>query len=68
MLGMSYATYEGIGCVLPVMEASESKSNFSLLVALALGTICIVHIIFSEVCYYAYGDEITETVFIGQMP
>lgn len=65
MLGISYATYEGIGTVLPIMEASEAKDNFSLLVALALGTICIIHITFSEVTYYAYGDEIKETVIIA---
>lgn len=68
MLGLSYATYEGIGTVLPVMEASDAKENFSLLIALALGTICTFHIIFSEVAYYAYGNEIKETVFILQMP
>ena len=64
---MSYATYEGIGTVLPVMEASDetSKRNFSLLVGLALATICFLHISFSEVTYYAFGDEITETVIIG---
>lgn len=68
MLGMSYATYEGIGTVLPVMEASDAKDNFTLLIILALGTICSLHIIFSEVAYYAYGNEIRETIFILQMP
>ena len=68
MLGMSYATYEGIGTVLPVMEASGSKDSFSTLIALALATICVIHIIFSEVTYYAYGEEITETIIITQMP
>lgn len=65
---MSYATYEGIGSVLPIMEASESKDNFSWLIAFALATICLVHITFSEITYYAYGDEITETIIIAQMP
>lgn len=65
---MSYATYEGIGTVLPVMEASDSKENFGLLVGLALGTICIIHIAFSEVTYYAFGDDLRETVVIFQMP
>ena len=64
MLGMSYATYEGIGTVLPVMEASDAKDNFTLLIILALATICSLHIIFSEVAYYAYGNEIKETIFI----
>ena len=64
MLGMSYATYEGIGAVLPIMEASAAKDSFHWLIALALGTICLLHITFSEVTYYAYGDEITETIII----
>lgn len=70
MLGMSYATYEGIGAVLPIMEAADknAKENFSLLIGLALATICLVHITFSEVTYYAYGDDITETIIINQMP
>lgn len=66
MLGISYATYEGIGTVLPVMEASDdnAKRNFSWLVALALGTISLIHIAFSGTTYYAYGEDIKETNII----
>jgi len=37
-------------------------------VALALGTLCIINIGFSELCYYAYGDDIKEPLIILQMP
>ena len=68
MLGISYATYEGIATVLPIMEASDARDDFGLYIALALGTLCSIHITFSEIAYYAYGNEIRETIIILQMP
>lgn len=64
MLGLAFYTYEGIGSVLPIMEASDAKEHFTLILALALGSLCLIHLTFTELVYYAYGDDITEPVII----
>lgn len=68
MIGLSFYTYEGIGTVLPIMEASDCKENFSTILICALSTLCFIHVVFSELVYYALGDSITEPVIILQMP
>ena len=64
ILGLAFYTYEGIGSVLPIMEASDAKEYFTLILALALGCLCLIHIAFTELVYYAYGDDIVEPVII----
>jgi len=68
MVGLSFYMFEGIPTVLPIMEASDAKDSFSLIIALALATLCAINIIFSELCYYALGDDIKEPIIILQMP
>jgi CBS domain containing-hemolysin-like protein len=68
MIGIAFFQYEGIGTVLPVMEASNAKENFTLLVIAALATIFSFHVIFSELIYYAYGNDIKEPIIIFQIP
>ena len=38
------------------------------LIATALATLCFIHITFSELIYYAYGNDITEPIIIFQIP
>jgi len=64
MLGLAFYTYEGIGSVLPVMDASDAKEHFTLIIALALGCLCLIHLSFTELVYYAYGNDIVEPVII----
>jgi hypothetical protein len=64
MIGLAYYMFEGITAVLPVMEASDAKEDFSYLIAGALSTLCVVHICFSELCYYAYGNTLNDPVVI----
>lgn len=56
--------FEGIPTILPIMEASDAKQQFPLIIALALGTLCVINIGFSELTYYAYGDDIKEPLII----
>ena len=60
--------FEGIPTILPIMEASDAKDQFPIIVSLALATLCFINIGFSELCYYAYGDDIKEPLIILQMP
>lgn len=68
MIALSFYMFEGIPTVLPVMESSDSKENFHWIIAAALATLCAINIAFSELCYYAFGDEIKEPIIILQMP
>lgn len=62
MWGMSFYMFEGVGCVLPVMEASTQKENFSSLVILALLSLLIMHINFSSLSYYYFGNKLKEPI------
>lgn len=64
MIGMAFGQYEGIGAVLPIMEASDAKPIFHWLIAGALATLCSFHIFLSELVYYAYGSEVSEPIII----
>ena len=64
MVGLSFYMFEGIPAILPIMESSEAKENFSYIIIAALGTLCIINIGFSELCYYAFGDNITEPIIL----
>jgi hypothetical protein len=46
------------------MEASDCKEYMTTLIATALATLCFIHITFSELIYYAYGNDITEPIII----
>ena len=64
MIALSFYMFEGIPTVLPVMESSESKENFHWIIGAALATLCAINIAFSELCYYTFGEGITEPIII----
>lgn len=64
MWGLAFFMFEGIGAILPVMEASEYKDNFGVLLGFSIGTVCLVAIVFSELVYYTYGEDIKEPIII----
>lgn len=68
MWGLSFYMYEGVGCVMPVMEASEYKENFTVLLVAALVTLCATHVGFSELCYYYWGATLKEPIVTEQLP
>lgn len=61
MIGFSFFMFEGIGSVMPVMNActDAAKDQFHVLIAAALATLCTIYIIFSSLCYYTFGDDLT---------
>lgn len=68
MIGLSFFQYEGIGTLLPVMEASDAKESMISLTIASLATLVTSHIIFSELIYYTYGQNLTEPIVIFQIP
>jgi amino acid permease len=64
MIGLSFYMFEGIPTVLPIMDASDAKPYFSTLIIAALATLCVINIAFSELCYYTFGEGLTEPIVI----
>ena len=70
MIGFSFFMFEGIGSVMPVMNAcdDQAKENFPYLLAGALGTLCSIYILFSELCYFTFGNNLNEAIVMQEMP
>ena len=68
MICLAFYMFEGIGSVLPVMEASDCKENFDVLLVSALATLCSIHIMFSELSYYVYANDLNEPIIIMKLP
>jgi hypothetical protein len=64
MIGLAYYMFEGITAVLPIMESSDVKEDFSYLLAGALAFLCLINICFSELSYYTYGSTLNDPVII----
>lgn len=60
--------FEGIPSVLPIMEASDCKEEFNYILVAALSTLLLIDIIFAELCYYAFGDNIKEPLIMLELP
>ena len=56
-LGWSYFLFEGITNVLPIMNASNEHvhANFHKILAMALGTLCLIYGAFGFIGYVRYG-------------
>ena len=68
MWAISFYMFEGVTSLLPVYEASEYKQNFIPLLIGALCTLLVIHIFFSSLSYYNFGDRIDEPLLIEKMP
>ena len=68
MIGYSFFLFEGIGCLLPLMRETEKPENFAMLTLGAQFTIVVIQILFSTLCYYAWGNEIVEPIITEILP
>jgi len=68
MISISFVMFEGIPTVLPIMEASDCKDEFSYILVGALGTLLVIDVVFAELCYYAYGDSMREPLVMLELP
>jgi proton-coupled amino acid transporter len=62
VIGFSVYTYEGIGVVMPIMSTCSVPEKFPYLLTLAVLTLTVIYIAFSELCYYTFGDNLTEPI------
>ena len=68
LIGFAVYTYEGIGVVMPIMATCEVPEQFSKILVLAIGTLAILYVAFSELCYLTFGENLTETIILLQLP
>ena len=67
-LGMTVYCYEGIGMLMPIMHASESPHKLQSCLIGAIVTLTFVYIAFSELCYSAWGSNLTRPIVTEMLP
>ena len=55
-VGFAIYTYEGIGILMPVMQACECPEKFDKILSAAIITLTIAYITFGTICYFAFGQ------------
>ena len=68
MIGFAFFMFEGIGCLLPVMRETKEPEKLPMITVAAIGTLCTCYVLFSELCYYAWGSDLTEPVVTEMLP
>jgi len=53
---------------MPLMSATKHRENFSTILACAMGFLCIVYIMFANLCYYTFGDSLDKPIVMEMMP
>ena len=56
MVGFSIYTYEGIGVLMPCMQACESPEKFEKILTAAVATVTVALSIYGTIAYLAYGE------------
>ena len=68
MVGFQFFLFEGIGGVMPLMGATKDRKAFPMLLAGSLAFLTVIFIIFSEICYYTYGDKLDQPIITEMLP
>jgi len=58
-IGFAFFMFEGIGCLLPIMNETEKPEQLPMITVAALVTLCVIYVSFSSLCYYAWGADLT---------
>jgi len=59
-MGYSIYVFEGIGLVMPIMQACDSPKNFDGVFQKAVASICLLILVNGIVNYAAFGQETTQ--------
>lgn len=68
MVGFAFFMFEGIGCLLPVQKEASNPEKFSTLTIMALSFLCVIFVLFSFLCYYAWGSDLDKPVVTEMLP
>ena len=61
-VGFAVYSFEGIGVVMPIMSTCNCPEKFPKLLAGAIISLTVFYIIFAELCYYTWGNYLTEPI------
>ena len=67
-LGISIYCYEGIGSVMPVMAACEKPERLKEMIVYVFLTLGSFYLMFAQVCYFAWGSDLTEPLATQMLP
>lgn len=68
MIGFAFFMFEGIGCLLPVMRETREPEKLPMITVAAILTLCTFYVLFSELCYFTWGSDLTEPVVTEMLP
>ena len=66
--GFAIYSFEGIGIVMPIMQACEKKEQFHYILTSAISTLVLLLILYSELCYFTWGSTLTEPIVMEMLP
>eukprot|EP00347_Sterkiella_histriomuscorum_P022403 403338616 len=64
----SIYVYEGIGTIMPTMKVARDQKQFPKILIYAVTTLTIVFIIFGNICYLTFGQNLTEPIILSMIP
>lgn len=67
MVGFSCYAFEGIGVVMPIMNACECPEKFDRIYFYAMLTLTIAYIVFSDYTYLTFGTNIKHTFITEEL-
>jgi amino acid permease len=67
-VGFAFFMFEGVGCLLPVMRETARPERMPAITVVALACLCTTYILFSLLCYAAWGDGLSQPVVTEMLP
>ena len=68
MVGFSIYAYEGIGVVMPIMQASAEPDKFIKCLIAAICTLTVIFLFFGELTYITFGSDLDEPFVTEMLP
>ncbi|SAM05804.1 hypothetical protein [Absidia glauca] len=68
MIGTATFSFEGIGLLIPIVEAMENPKKFPLVTTVGLIIVTLIYILIGTLSYLAYGDQIQAAVIYNFPP
>jgi len=68
MVGFAIYAYEGIGVVMPIMQASAEPEKFKMCLLGAISTLSVIFITFGLLTYITFGSDLDEPFITEMLP
>ena len=67
-VGFAIYSFEGIGIVMPIMQACESPEKFKYILTAAMIALVTFMVLFGELCYFTFGSNLSEPIITEMLP